>query len=316
MRNALFLVLIGLGAIPTFGCDLCGCSANGNYLNVVPGGQKTYFGVAHYYRAFTSTHPILFAGETPAVSREYFHTTELSGRVQIHPKVQLFAFIPIHSNTIVEGNNTYTNMGLGDIRLNAVVPVFKSNWASTPKWRYLVLSGLGLKAPTGNNSFHPEAMNVFLPNLQLGSGSWDGVAYVNVSARKKQWISNLDLSIAYNGTNQKQYQFGRRLSSRISTGFWIPSFFLKGAVVPQLGTQLDHAQEDLHRARVNPFSGGHQWYGFASIQVYSGKWMLGLRYFEVVDQQFAQGLVQNNFKGEVSLTYFPILKNNSKRKTT
>jgi len=301
----IFVLTLGLSPLVSLSCDLCGCSANGNYLNVVPGGQKTYFGLGHYYRTFTSTHPVLFVGETPTSSSEVFRTTELFGRIQLHPKLQLFGFLPVHQNTITEHDGSYTNSGIGDIRFSLVTPLIRSNWEETPEWRFLVLSGIGVKLPTGKFNFKPEDMELLLPNLQLGSGSWDGLVFMNFSARKKQWITNLDASISYNGTNSNGYQFGTRTSSRIQSGFWLPSFKLKGAIVPQIGMQLDHASTDYNKTRPNTFSGGHQLYSFCSLQVYSGKWMLGARYFYAVDQDFAGGHVVNNFKGELSVTYFP-----------
>lgn len=113
MKNRLlFLVVLLAFGYESNGCDICGCTAGGNYLGILPQYQKHFFGFRYNYSSYKSKHP-----DEGSFGNDYFHTTELWGRFAINNRLHLYGILPFHFIKREEGDQKNRLNELGDVSI-------------------------------------------------------------------------------------------------------------------------------------------------------------------------------------------------------
>ena len=79
-------------------CDICGCTANGQSLGILPQFYQHFIGIQYQYRSYHSQGAMSVDGTAGTSSNEYYNTLQLWSRYYIGKRIQLFAFVPYTSN--------------------------------------------------------------------------------------------------------------------------------------------------------------------------------------------------------------------------
>lgn len=286
-------------------CDICGCSANGNYLGILPQYQYHTIGIRQLNRTFISTHKGLF-GSDDEHTNEQFSTSELRGKWVVNEQWQLMAIVPVHQLKQSGASNKQVT-GIGDVSLLVSRVIASTADTSANLWRHGLIAYTGLKVPTGKCDNVFTESSAYVPSMQLGTGSVDINVGVNYTARRLKFGTNVEFNYQKNGGNKLDYQFGDRVSSALRF-FWCEGALrIKGAIIPQVGVQLDWAQKDYEQKSnqiINDLSGGYQLYQTTGLDVYSGSWSFQVCYALAIKQNFADGLIENTTNWRIGINYF------------
>jgi len=273
-------------------------------MGILPNSNTHFIGLRHNYRWFESEHPTLFAGEVPITSQEYFHTTEVWGRYNLSPRIQLFGFVPYQYYQKSEQGEHTEASGLGDITLLANAVVLNTADSIYAKTRHTLIAGGGIKLPTGRFDLELTESQVIIPNMQPGTGSWDVVFNANYTGRYKSWGIGADAAYRYNTENSNGYRFGNRLnaSSRVFYIHTLRSWNVQ--VMPQVGVQWDYAWHDyLENGERNTFTGGYFTLLTLGMDVYVNRFRISGTYLLPVDQDFGDGYITNRVRASVGIAY-------------
>ena len=201
-------------------CDICG-----SYMGITPYDNKNSISFLHRYRVFNGyrsyqTHSQFFpkaayrtlhGGDEASDSLqninrnhssrdfESYKIFELRLKYFILKRLELNIFIPILNNKSKSDNDYISNTGFGDISLNSgfhlVIP------KADVRIRHKLIIGAGIKLPTGNFYAHDSNSNRLPFEMQAGTGSTDGFAYINYVCMTKKMGVNLNFNYKANGKN-------------------------------------------------------------------------------------------------------------------
>lgn len=306
MKKILVISLMVLVSFGTLACGICGCSAHNTSLGMLPGAHSNFIGLRYDLRHYNSNHPPLLGPTENLEATNYFHTTQLWGRYTLFNRLELYGFIPYNYYHQLEGNSITTNHGLGDVSLIAsgliLTPKENIGWADfSQQWTM----GVGVKAPTGESRIIDSEMQMVLPNMQPGTGSWDFSAVTNYQFVKSGWGLNLDASYRYNLANKYRYKFGNRLLAGI-TGFKQLDVSDEFSIVPQIGVEYEVASKDynnLSRNEINDYSGGYFFNGQATVNVIIKNFDFNVGASLPIAQNYGQGYVKSSYMLTAGLKY-------------
>lgn len=292
------LIFSALFALKSNACDVCGCSAGGNLMGILPQFHNHFIGLRYSQRSFKTIHPPLFSYATQMeTSVETFQTMELFGRYYPNPKLQIFGFVPMNSYTRQSNNQTLTANGLGDVQLLANYVVINNADSLEAPWKNTLLLGGGIKLPTGKVDMEKEG--VMLPQIiQLGTGSWDWIANAVYTLRYKKLGMNLDASVKLNTENKFGYKFGNRLSGSARLFYW--ARYKRFTFLPQVGAFFDAGKADVLSGLNQIETGGKLVLATAGMDMYYKNYMLGFSIQPAVYQHL--GLDYSTARNRVNLT--------------
>jgi len=185
------------------------------------------------------------------------------------------------------------------------------NPMATLKHQWIV--GAGVKAPTGDYGHIDAERGIVLPNMQLGTGSWDFSIVSNYRLQWDSWGLNANASYRYNTPNKLRYQFGQIALGSLDVLRVFKVNRGKIQLIPQLGMRWEgHTQDYSNKSKgdLNEYSGGHFIHASAGIDAYWGKFGMNVRSEIPVYQNFAQGYVRNEWRFSVGALYLFQTKNN------
>lgn len=213
----LFLPSIGLS------CDVCGI-----FLGVRPNDRASTIGLFWRSRLMEGTTQVpttsylLKHGDhvpTGVPSRtvpmtEMVNVAELRADLRLTQRFFLLASVPM-TNTYRSVNN-YTVLdayGMGDAFAMVRYQLVNTRCEEQePLFVHRLLVGGGVKFPTGQDDLR-VGENLASPDIQLGTGSWDGLASVEYSVRSGRTGLGVSMLGRYNTANAAGYQLGHGLSS-------------------------------------------------------------------------------------------------------
>lgn len=266
--TALLAVLFSYGA---FACDICGCSSQSTSLGLLPGEGTHFIGLRYNYRPFSGIHPPQGIDPGGQRTHDQFHTTELWGRYSPIPRLQIYGFIPYRYSIQEEearGNDPAVrraSAGIGDVSVLISGVIFHSNDSigsgiANHDWTV----GVNIKAPTGQSREIDSNIGIVLPNMQMGTGSWDFSLVTNYRFVLNKWGLNANASYRYNLANKYRYQFGERIMGSLHAFRNVN--FANGdvALIPQAGVIFEYASQDYQNTsknEMNEYSGGYFLFG-------------------------------------------------------
>jgi len=271
-------ILLGLGlwAVSTsaaLGCDVCGCSAGGNLMGIVPQFGNHFVGLRYQYSGFSSRHaPSLIAEGAAGSSREAFHAMELMGRWYPHPRVQLLGFVPYRLNRQTTATRTYEASGIGDVSVIGNYLLVNTGDSMGRTLRHTLLIGTGLNAATGAFRSTDHGLRLH-PNLQPGSGSWDVLFNAQYTVRHRKWGGSLNGMYRLNTANPEGFRSGDRIIGNLFIYHWADMG--RWNLMPSVGLALDHAMRERLGERAFRLSGGTDLRVTADVQVFHGQWGVG-----------------------------------------
>lgn len=285
-------------------CDVCGCSSGGFNSGLLNLSNSHFVGLQYKSRFFESSHPILFDGEKPTISREQFQTVELNARWMPWKHFQVLGAIPYNVLQRQEGAEVESNQGFGDASV-LFQGVF-SNQKDSSHFGFRIAFGGGVKLPTGNSDLVSAVYAEVIPNMQVGTGSWDAIFNSNGIFKYKKWFSSIDLSYNLNGVNAADYKYGNRTLAKISLGKWMTKQTSEWVFRPELAMQFLSARYDYNefsKGITNEFSHGYFLDFAPAFQVQRKSWSVRLFGQLPVIQNFAEGNVKSVWVGGMQLFY-------------
>jgi hypothetical protein len=289
-------------------CDVCGGAINTGGSDIIPGMYRHFIGVRGNIQHFSSEHLVLFPGEAPLLSKEWFVNSELFGRYVPVRWLHLNGFLPYNTVFKVENESHFhSTQGIGDARFSANFLLWDSpekedeETINEINW----FSGVGVKLPTGKYHLPIEQSVHFHPNMLPGTGTFDFFGHTDLVFSRKNWGGTFNATYMYRGTNSVQYRFGDIFSSRI-TGFYKHNFKENHTLMLELGVFYSNIQsdEDLRWNEEQPYSEG--WMVAPSIRgsYFVNDWVFQIGANKAIFQELALGQVKQNYQFELSLIRF------------
>jgi hypothetical protein len=235
-------------------------------------------------------------------SKDFYHTVEVWGGLNIGKRWQLLGFVPyniVHQNS--DEGITHRN-GLGDITVMANYKLLDKVSGTAHNISQQLWIGGGIKVPSGKFSIDPSEPDLAsIANSQVGSGSTDFLLNTHYNIRINKVGVSSNLSYKINTGNKDDYQFGNQFSANSFVFYTVQ----KGAIVlmPNLGVLYEHAaSNDLQNAKIN-LTGGHLIMASAGTEITLNKVSWGFNIQLPVAQNFAQGQTKTNLKGMVHMAF-------------
>lgn len=284
----------------TIACDICGCSAQGTSLGLLPNSGKHFIGLRYNFRRFRTVHPPMGLDSGGEVSEDYFHSFEVWGRYTLLNRIQIYGFIPVKHTSQIVSHVTNNVSGVGDVSLLISGVILQPKDSLIPgEFNHAWSIGFGVKAPTGAYRRADAQTGIILPNMQTGTGSWDFSLVSNYRFGVNNWGLNINGSYRYNLPNKFRYQFGSRalLAAHVFRNIHFPK--TKMRLIPQLGLVYDYAAKDfknLSKNEINEFSGGNFLHGEVRLDYYINNFGLSIGAALPIAQNYGKGYVESKYR--------------------
>lgn len=271
-RILLFLLSFTGWPVLGFACDVCGGSLSSAGIGLVPRYQNSFIGMRIQYRQFTSGSHI-HQNQLDEASTERYSSIELMGKWAVRRNVHLYVFLPINHHERRQAATIDRLSGLGDASLLLNYVLF-SQPVRSGRYQHLLQAGAGLKLPTGRCDAVRDKL-MLNPNMQLGTGSWDGVMHILYAAGVGQSGFQLEGNYRYCTVNQLNYRFGNRASAS-ATVFYSTSL-KRVTLMPTVGCLFENAQPDCMQEELVDMSGGQSWQAQVGCQSIFNRVQVGIQ---------------------------------------
>lgn len=273
-------------------CSICGCSATGSYLGVLPQYQKHFIGLRYNYRSFETTHPYsIIPGLSGRKSAEKYQTVELTGRFVPAKRIQVLAVVPYQMLSRSINGTTNSSNGIGDVSAMGYYSILSGKNAASKKVSQLLQAGVGIKLPTGRYT-KPANENEESPQFNPGTGSWDKMVSAIYTLRGKKWGWLTDATFTLNGENRDGYQFGNKVSGTSRLFYALKR--CKGTWMFHGGMYAETARQDRQKGNAQAYTGGWIAMPGGGLDFFGNKWAAGFSYRHPGAQQLSDGYIKSN----------------------
>jgi hypothetical protein len=276
-------------------CDVCGCATGSVNFGILPQFHKHFVGLNYSYRSFLSSHNGLGITEN-SVSKEVFQSLELRTRINLAPRLHLFAFMPLQMNKQTEGSLLTSIKGPGDFSTFLNYSLLLTADSLNKAVKHNLQAGAGIKLPFGRYTLL-DGQSQLNPNIQTGTGSYDFLIDALYTIRFNKLGINTTAFYKFNSTNSNQYRFGNKLSLASTLFYWVQkksTLFLPGA-----GITYENAAMDSHNMHNLSQSGGSVMFASCSIDLYVKQFTCSLAGQLPVQQSNSHTIAQPRFNASV-----------------
>ncbi len=276
------LALVMLNSV--YACDVCGGVSGMQGIGFLPNSSFHFIGLTYRYNTFETEHPRLFEDEDRVYGNNAYSTYEIWGRYQLNDRIQLFGFAPYHQKSISDTTN-YSLSGFGDLSLLASYRLVKTE-------NLKAFIGAGVKLPTGKSNILVNR-SVLIPNLQPGTGSFDGLLSSNLTYFKDKIGLNSELNYTINFPGYWGYKYGNQMDLTCLALY--KKELSKSMLVGQFGLKFNQQAKDVKSTTYNikeVYSGGYALQLPIGLDFYTKNFGTRLRYELPVFSRLAEGYVQ------------------------
>lgn len=266
--SILILSAVALNASPSLACDMCGCSAGGQFFGMLPVLQGRYASLRSQQQWFRHPQTSLNQIDGEALSHDRMQSVELWIRWQEGERWQYFLQLPYRFHHRMSSSGVVSSIaGMGDMQFTVFYKWLMPK--STGDWLHSSSVGLQLGAPTGLFQQRDQQKRMLPEAFQTGTGSWSlqtqlfytlskGNGGLQLEARRRGFTTNeLDFKMGAQWGASLQY-FHNRQGKRVR---WMHYG----------GLTADYAQAEVLYGQKKSATGG-QIYGLSSgTDVYTGK---------------------------------------------
>ncbi len=250
-----WVLLFMFGLSPnTYACDICGCGPGGSFTGILPQFQRNFIGLRYQYRQFNHPNTELNKNGNSRVYSDVFHRSEIWGRYNPHPRIQMFAFVPFHYNIRNESMRTTEKQSIGDIQLMANYMLINTGDSVDTQWKNTLMGGARIKLPTGKYQMRDETKLLLPLAFQPGNGAYGYTFNLIYTTRINKWGMNTDFFYTINTKNELEYQMGNAIQSSLSL-FYVHTT-PRGMLLSSLGLAYENMKKDLDFGTVKPYTGG------------------------------------------------------------
>ena len=234
-------------------CSVCGCDPAAGTLGLDrPSSGALRIGIEDRYLYKES-------GEGPDAESEREDRLVLRAQYAPLERLALQAELPYfifrkHLNDAGVQDDDAT--GLGDVTLAARYEVLRVGLEA----RHVVALTGTLKLPTGPNA--RELNGEHNEHIQLGTGSYDGIAGISYLYGLQPWTLYANVSGRLNSANGRGFRYGNALFATLGAR---RSFLDSGRLIGSLEAQARHAGKDRSNQGFDPDSGGFVGYASGSV---------------------------------------------------
>ncbi len=248
----LVFVLLLLTTATEIFSQACCCTGAGVNYTILPNIDMHVVGFRYGYRNFYNEKHSLNSEQNGMVTKQHLHTTEIFGRFNLNKHLQLSVFLPVSVISQNSSNKLETTSGLGDMSLLLQYQVLDPLKCTGKKYKHQLRIGAGVKLPSGE--FEMNNNNMFVTNLQLGTGSVDFVFSSIYTLRISKIGLNTSVTYRMNTSNPQQYKFGNRAQSSVQL-FYLAE--VKNVqIMPSLAVNYEHQSRNLIQKQLLSYTGG------------------------------------------------------------
>lgn len=283
LTGLLIMLLTWGNASPTQACNVCGCSLGGQYFGILPQFQKNFIGLRWSQAKFYA----YMNHQSEYLTEEYSHDTyakvELWGRFYLHPKWQLFAFVPYGYNDMDGTEQVVSASGLGDISFMTNYLLVNTGEDKTKKFKHTLVVGAGLKLPTGQHNLEDQGLLVNR-NFQMGTGSTDFILSTVYTLRYQKTGLNTEVGYKINTRNADDYLFGNQFHATSQLFYW--QNIQAVSLLPNAGLYYEQAEKHREGRVIQTNTGGNALLLSAGLETYINHFSVGLNYKHPLAQRY------------------------------
>ena len=293
-------------------CDVCGI-----FLGVQPNERRNTIGLFYRSRFMEGstqipetsylipkhgTHvPAGVASRTvPMV--EAVNVAELRADLRLSDRVFFLASLPL-TNTYRSVNNyqVLDAYGLGD-----AFAMFRYQVVNTrcderePLFVHRFLVGAGVKMPLGRNDLRIND-ELVSPDVQLGTGSWDGLASLEYSVRSGRTAGGVSVLGRFNSTNANDYQLGHGISTTAEVFHRFGSDTLSFA--PAIGGYAEWMDHDRVNGVADTGTGGTTVFSHTGLRAWWNRFSFSAYYQHALLNNEGEHITPTRHRIVVGLTY-------------
>ncbi|HOY29833.1 MAG TPA: hypothetical protein PLR96_12730 [Flavobacteriales bacterium] len=258
-------------------CDVCGI-----FLGVQPNDRRSTIGLFYRSRVMEGTTQVPMtsyllakhgndvphgvpAQEVPMT--EVVNVVELRADVRIGQRLFLLASLPL-TNTYRSVNNwqVLDAYGLGDAFAMLRYQLVNTKCdTGMPLFVHRLLVGGGVKLPVGRSNLRVDD-ELVSPDVQLGTGSWDGLLSLEYSVRRDRTGGGISTLARFNSANSDGYQLGHGLSTTAEVFHRIGNDTLSFA--PAIGGYMEWMAKDNSNGVAAEGTGGTTIFSHTGVRVW------------------------------------------------
>jgi hypothetical protein len=283
MKRIVSAIFIFLFVHSASACDVCGCSAGGSYLGILPQFQKNILGVRYSYRAFNHPNSETSFNGLSKVLTDEFHSSEAWLRYYPSDRIQVLAFVPYKVHQRNETEKTTTIQGLGDVSFLVNYVLINTGDSLHKAWKNTLLVGGGIKLPTAKYRQRDINKQLLPAAFQLGTGAYAYSIGAIYTTRYRNWGLNTDAHYRIQTENESTYHFGNQFTASGSLFYWKNKG--KTTILPHAGIQYEFFDKDYEWGFVKPYTGGSLLLSSTGIDLYHKR--------AIISSSFQLPLAQN-----------------------
>ena len=275
------VILLTMGTFGALACDACGCKLSGFSFGILPQYTSHFIGVRYTHAAFSAKMDHKFAPDEH--SNDTYNRAEIMARYSLTRKLILTGALPYMSNRMEGNTETITASGMGDPTILLYYNLINNGNYGKALWKQSLLVGGGVKLPLGDyeQRNNGELVN---RNFQLGSGSFDYLAALNYTLRRKSFGFNAESSYKLNTANELDYRFGNQF--HVSTYFFYVLKSKRTSFLPYAGVFFETGEQHTDGLIIKENTGGHSTFATVGGQYYFGRFSINAEYQKPIYQEF------------------------------
>lgn len=319
LKNKLNVFIFTFLSINAWACEVCG-----NYIGLTPYQNKNSVSIFHRYRVFNgyryyqnnsqffpkNAYRTMHGGNSPdslqpivnsysSKDFESFKVFELRLKFFIAKRIEVNGIIPLNNNKSYSNGQLQKESGLGDVSLNAGYHLIIPNEERILKQKLVI--GSGLKIPTGECNALDIRNNRMALEMQCGTGSVDGFAYLNYFLIYKNLGFNLNSNIKINGTNKYREKISNSSSGLVSVFY---KFRVKQFVIyPALQANYEYTKGIMFSKTLDDASGVSCLLGGPGLDLYYRSFSFSASWHFTLAEKIAKEELRSTGRITVGLNY-------------
>jgi hypothetical protein len=293
MKKLLFTIVVAMTIQAANACDICGMGVSNNNPFLFPYLHKRYFGINYLHRSYQVT------GDDGITSTERYNTWLLAAQFSLGKKIQVYASLPLQSNSKEDYFSKQWLNGLGDATLNLNYKLLDKTAGIN---RHTILIGAGAKLPTGKNAA-AKLTGLDEQNFQLGTGSMDYTVTGSYTFSRKEWTFGANASYKYNTQNDAGFRFGDIVTTAVTAAYTYNNKQFSLSPYIQMRNEVQMINADDHVLQIH--TGGNVLYSTIGTDINFNKISWGIACQLAPVQHLAEDQVKVNpaFSTRISFTF-------------
>ncbi len=299
--------------VPAFAqaCDVCGI-----FLGVQPNDRRSTIGLFYRSRVMQgvtrvplSSNLLLKHGDhvpanVPSAEvpiTEVVNVMELRADLRLSERFFLLASVPL-TNTY-RGVNRYQVLdayGLGDPFVMLRYQLANTRDIAHRAFVHRLLLGGGIKFPLGRDDLR-IGDDLASPDVQLGTGSWDGLLSLEYSVRRGRTGGGVSTLARFNTANPSGYQLGHAVSTTAEVFHRFGSDTLSFA--PAVGAYAEWMAHDHVDGGADASTGGTTLFSHAGVRVWWNRFSFSAYYQQALLDQLGSSITPTRHRIVAGVTY-------------